>query len=84
MSELLDFKLEPIYMPGRPQEVKLATCSANKARKLFGYKTETSLRDGLQEMINYIKDRGIKPFRYHLDLEIINEKTPETWKNKLF
>ena len=35
-------------------------------------------------MIDYIKKRGVKPFRYHLDLEIINDLTPETWKNKLF
>ena len=35
-------------------------------------------------MIEYIKDRGTKPFKYHLDLEIINDLTPETWKNKLF
>lgn len=35
-------------------------------------------------MIKYIQDRGVKPFEYHIDLEIRNEKTPETWKNKLF
>ena len=30
-------------------------------------------------MIDYIRTRGTQPFKYHLDLEIINEKTPETW-----
>jgi len=84
IAELLDFDLNPIYMPGRPQEVKLATCSADKARRLLGYETKTSLKEGLKEMIEYIKKRGVRKFRYHLDLEIINEKTPETWKNKLF
>lgn len=84
IAELLDFNLKPIYKKGRPQEVKLATCSANKARKLLGYETKTSLEEGLKEMIEYIKKRGTKQFRYHLALEIINEKTPETWKDKLF
>jgi UDP-glucose 4-epimerase len=42
------------------------------------------MKEGLQEMIDYIKNRGTKPFKYHLPLEIISEKTPKTWKNKLF
>ena len=84
IAELLNFDLQPTYMPGRPQEVKLATCSADKARKLLGYQTQYTLRQGLQEMIDYIKDRGAKKFRYHLDLEIVNEKTPKTWSKRLF
>jgi hypothetical protein len=35
-------------------------------------------------MIDYIKNRGPKPFLYHLDLEINSDITPVTWKNKLF
>ena len=35
-------------------------------------------------MIKYVKARGTRPFKYHLDLEIINKLTPETWKNKIF
>ncbi len=84
LAKILDFKLEPIYVPGRPQEVKLATCSADKARRLLGYETKISLEEGLIQMIDYIKQRGTRPFRYHLELEIINEKTPRTWKEKLF
>ena len=83
-AKLLDFKLQPVYMPGRPQEVKHATCSADKARKLLDYKTSTSLEDGLSSMIEYINRRGVKPFRYHLPLEIISDKTPRTWKDRLF
>ena len=61
-----------------------ATCSADKARKLLSYKTKTTLDKGLSQMIKYIKDRGTKKFRYHLDLEIVNSLTPKTWKDKLF
>jgi len=84
IAEILNFDLKPVYMPGRPQEVLLANCSANKARKLLGYSTKWSLKDGLTAMIDYIKSRGPKSFEYHLDIEIVTEKTPRTWKNKLF
>lgn len=84
IAKLLSFDLKPIYMPGRPQEVKLANCSADKARELLGYHTEWSLEDGLAAMIDYIKFRGVKPFTYHLDLEIVTDKTPRTWKDRLF
>ncbi len=84
IAKLLDFKLEPVYMTGRPQEVKFATCSADKARRLLGYNTQYTLEQGLQQMIDYIKEKGTKKFRYHLDLEILNEKTPKTWSNKIF
>ena len=84
LSNLLSFNLNPVFMEDRPQEVKYATCSADKARKLLGYKTVVNLRDGLQQMIDYIRQRGPQPFKYHLDLEIINEKTPKTWLKKMF
>ncbi len=84
IANLLKFNVDPIYMPGRPQEVKFATCSADKARKLLGYKTKVKMKDGLQAMIDHIRRKGPRPFRYHLDLEIVNELTPRTWKEKLF
>jgi len=84
IAELLDFDLKPQYKKGRPQEVYLANCSADKARRMLGYNPKVSLREGLRSIIEYIKQRGPKPFKYHIDLEIINEKTPDTWKNKLF
>lgn len=84
IAELLNFPLQPIYLPDRPQEVRLATCSANKARDMLGYKTSYTLKQGLTEMIEYITKRGVKPFHYHLPLEIINEKIPRTWKDRLF
>jgi len=84
IANKLKFNLNPIYVEGRPQEVHMATCSANKARKLLDYKTEITLDNALKNMINYIKKKGAKKFRYHLDLEIINSRTPKTWKEKLF
>ena len=75
--------LKPIYKKDRPQEVKEATCSANKARKLLNYKTTTDLYTGIKKTYEYIKKRGSKPFDYSkLNLEIVNSLTPDAWVNK--
>ncbi len=84
IADLLNFDVKPIYMPDRPKEVKLASCSADKSRRLLGYKTQVNLKQGIQSIIDYIKEKGTKKFRYHLDLEIINHKTPQTWSQRLF
>ena len=75
--------LDVLYHKDRPQEVKLATCSSDKARELLGYKTATNLRTAVKKTADYIRLRGTKKFQYHLPLEIINEHTPKTWKDKL-
>ena len=84
LSNKLKFNLEPKYLEDRPNEVKEATCSADKARKVLGYKTSVSLDESLNKIINYIKEKGPKNFQYNYPLEINNEKTPTTWKEKLF
>lgn len=83
IADIIDFDLDPIYKPDRPQEVKLANCSADKARRMLDYDTEYTLREGLKEMIEYIDERGVKEFEYHLECEIVNEQTPDTWTNEL-
>jgi len=84
LSNKLKFNLEPKYLEDRPNEVKEATCSADKARKVLGYKTSISLDESLNKIINYIKLKGPKDFQYNYPLEINNEKTPAAWKEKLF
>ena len=81
-SNITGINLSPIYKPGRPREVKHATCSADKARKLLNYKTSTTLKEGIQNTFAYIKSRGVKPFDYNIDIEINNELTPKTWTQK--
>jgi UDP-glucose 4-epimerase len=84
IARLVGFDLKSTYTRGRPQEVYLANCSADKARKLLGYAPSVKLEDGLRTMIDWIRSRGVRPFKYHLDIEILNEKTPETWSKRLF
>lgn len=83
IAELLRFDLDPVYMPDRPQEVKFATCSADKIRQMFGYQTRVTLRTSLEHMIEHIRARGVRSFKYHLPIEIISERTPKTWTHKL-
>jgi UDP-glucose 4-epimerase len=84
ISNKLQFNLEPKYLDDRPNEVKNATCSSQKARDVLGYETRVSLDQSLDKVIDYIKFKGPKKFEYNYILEIINEKTPLAWKRRLF
>tara|TARA_B100000674_G_C37627441_1_gene817203 strand:- start:437 stop:778 length:342 start_codon:yes stop_codon:yes gene_type:complete len=81
-SNISGSNLEPIYKKDRPREVKHATCSSDKARKLLNYKTEIDLITGIKNTYNYIKERGTKDFNYRYSIEIDNNLTPDTWKKK--
>ena len=72
----------PIFVKDRPKEVKFASCSSDKAKKLLGYETKTSLKESIKLTTDFVRQRGIKKFDYNLPLEINSEITPETWKFK--
>lgn len=73
----------PAYVTGRPNEVKHAVCSSDKARRLLNYEEQEDLDTCLLDMWNSIPEGG-KPFVYEdKPLEIITEKTPKTWTQKL-
>ena len=82
LANIIGFELEPIFMSGRPQEVRVALCSADKARKLLGYKTTVSLDQGLEDLVEWIRPR-VKEFEYHLPIEIDSDLTPKTWTQRL-
>lgn len=80
----LNFEVCPIYVNDRPLELKFAYCSSDKARRLLGYRTQTSLQEGLKAMVEYIQKRGPQPFEYsRYPLEIIRQNTPKTWASHL-
>jgi len=81
-SNITGNNLKPIHKKDRPREVKHATCSADKARKLLKYKTTVDLKNGIEKTYEYIKKRGAKPFEYYINIEINNELTPEVWTKK--
>ena len=84
ISNKLQFNQEPKYYLDRPNEVKDATCSSEKAREILNYKTTVGLEESIDKVINYIKSNGTKEFKYNYSLEIDNVNTPITWKEKLF
>jgi UDP-glucose 4-epimerase len=83
ISSILGVNCNPIYMPGRPQEVLRANCSADLARRLLNYSTKTTLNEGLVELVEWIKEKGVREFDYHLPLEFITDLTPKTWTQRL-
>jgi UDP-glucose 4-epimerase len=79
IASILRFDLDPLFFPDRPKEVRFANCSADKARVLLGYKPSSTLDNTLNDMIQFIKDRGPQDFNFYIPLEIINSLTPKTW-----
>ena len=53
-SNIVGFNQKPIYVPDRPQEVKHAVCSSDKARKLLNYKTTIDVKNGILKTYEYI------------------------------
>lgn len=81
-EEVTGIKAERIYLAGRPvtDDVKLAYCSSDKARRLLGYESQ-------QDIVECIKDMNSalipQPFDYKFPIEIMSDKLPKTWKDKL-
>jgi UDP-glucose 4-epimerase len=76
--------VEIIYVPERPQEVKDAWVSTDKAKSVLNYDTKHSIEDTVRDTITWIKNSPLRDFNYHLELEIVNDKTPKTWTDRLF
>jgi UDP-glucose 4-epimerase len=83
ISKHLDFDVPPVYHDARPREVKISHCSADKARRLLGYEPNVDMDKAIQQTIDWIKERGPRPFDYSFPLEIVNGKTPKAWKDRL-
>ena len=83
ISNQLKFNKSPIYKPERVNEIKNAICSSAKASKKLGYRSKKSFKKVISKMVSHIKKKGPKKFIYNYDLEIVNEITPDTWKNKI-
>ena len=58
LNQIMGKNLKPKYLPLRPQEVKIALCRADKARKLLKYKKNISLKSALEQLVKWIKRKG--------------------------
>ena len=70
------------HYPDRPIEVKNAYCSSNKIRQEFNYNADITVEQTIKQMVDWIKPR-VREFEYHLPLELITDKTPQTWTKRL-
>lgn len=76
-------ELAPIHVEDRPCEVKLVTCSNALARERLGFDPKGDLDASLRQIVDYIRARGTRPFDYAFELEIVGERTPRTWRERL-
>ena len=82
LSEVSGKKIAIEHIKSRPQEVKLAYCKHDKAKRILKFSDKTKLSQGLLEMWKWALDRGSQTPKY-MDMEIISSQTPTTWKKHL-
>ena len=84
IARLIHFELD--------DHIHARAAAGGPARQLLGrqgaaparLRAQGEARGRHAQMIDWISKRGARPFKYHLDLEIMNEKTPDTWSKRLF
>jgi|SRR6185369_16866155 len=79
ICKLTNYTNDPLYMPGRPNEVHDAYCSSDKARRILGYEPKQSIDECLKQMVDYIQPM---PFVYDFPIEI-ERGCPETWAKRI-
>lgn len=79
VAEITGYRGKFEFMPDRPNEVKHAYTTSDKARRLLGYKEQQSVIDCLNEMAENIAPQ---PFKYEFPIEI-EDGCPEVWKKRL-
>ena len=82
LADIIGFKGKFEFLPPRPLEVHRAVCSSDKARAMLNYRQTANIRDTLAEMVADIREKGPKPFKHSLNLEIRSDLTPETWSKR--
>jgi UDP-glucose 4-epimerase len=70
------------FYKGRPREVKYAYCSSDRIRKDFNYNAKIPIETTIKQMVEWIKPI-VRDFEYHLPIELVNDKTPKTWTDRL-
>ncbi len=63
-------KQKPQLVEARKTDVKAAYCDTAKARELIGYKARMPVTDGLQKTVAWVRQQGVKEFRYMKEREI--------------
>ncbi len=56
MVNLMNYKLEPVYLEGRLGEISRSCLSNKKAKAVLGWSPEMDLESGLESVIDWVKD----------------------------
>lgn len=70
--------IKPIYLPNRPQEVKIAIADHSQAKKHLNYKDITPLFVGIKKTWEYAKILGPQDYE-DMEIEIPSPKLPKNW-----
>lgn len=73
--------MQPVYLPERPQEVKVAIADHTRAKELLGYKDRTSLEEGISKTWEWVWGQGYQKPVY-TELEIPSDKAPKNWRDR--
>jgi len=63
-KEIIDISgemIEPVYLPDRPAEVSRLCCDYSKAKRLYGWEPQISLREGLKRNIEWVRKYEFNP-----------------------
>lgn len=82
ISDMLYWNGGVINYPDRPREIKYAHCDSTKAREILNYRTTTTLHQGIRNTIDYIIQRGVRPFDYSYPVELTTPGIPTTWSER--
>lgn len=78
LLEIMGSNLKPQHERARPGEVKHAYCTVKKSFDLLGYETRNSLKEGLEQMVEWARKVGRQQPTYILPLEI-TKGAPRVW-----
>ncbi len=78
VAESLDMPAEIEHLDAR-QEVKFAYSDHSKAESVFGRQKQTSLREGLGKMAQWVRQTGIRDAVEFTDIEV-RKNLPASWK----
>lgn len=78
IQKVAGIRIKPIYLPDRPQEVKVAISDHTLSKKYLKYKDKTSLIKGLKKTWEYAKSLGPQKPIFD-EVELPNKKLPKNW-----
>lgn len=58
LEEELDVQIQPIQLPWRSNDQKIFIANIAKATNVFGWKPEIHMRDGMKQMIDWVKENN--------------------------